>query len=102
MMTEIKLKMDTGVEFNFDALKVDKKTELKQMEEQIIAVGNMSSQLHKDMSDLRKTGSEEQDISSATTTRVIVFGVISVGIIISSAVVQILYLRRFFREKKIM
>ncbi len=98
----MKVRLDQGVEAVFDADHNENEEGVKAAEAQIEMVKNFSMQLHKEMSDLRKTGSEEQAVSSATTTKVIVFGVVSVGIIVGSAVIQILYLRRFFREKKIM
>ena len=102
IMIEVKLKLDTGVETVFDKPKNESATEMRIIEEEIGIVGNLSAQLHQEMSDLRRTESEAQVVSSSTTSKVIVFGVISIGVIIASAITQILYLRRFFREKKIM
>ena len=102
ILIEVKLKLDMGVETVFDKPKNESATEMRIIEEEIQIISNLSAQLHQEMSDLRRTESEEQVVSSSTTTKVIVFGVVSVGVIIGSAITQILYLRRFFREKKIM
>jgi len=77
-------------------------SEIKAMERQTFKLKDLSAYLHKEMADLRKTSNDEQIISNATTTRVIIFGVLSVLIILGSAFIQIVYLRSFFRQKKIM
>ena len=102
MLIEVKIKLDYGVEAVFELPTNESAGAFAAVEEEISIIGNLSTQLHKEMGDLRKTGHEEHVISSATTTKVIVFGVVSVGVIVASAIIQILYLRRFFREKKIM
>ncbi len=103
-MVEVRFKLEQGIEAAFDAanLRESENDGLKVLDEQIMMVQNLSVDLHKEMSDLRQTSNKEQSISSSTTTKVVLFGVLSVGIIAVSAVVQILYLRRFFRDKKIM
>lgn len=97
----MRVRLDSGVEAS-----AEEKTEgidtMEYIEDEVDLIANISSQLHDEMSGLRKTGGEEHAVSAATTTRVIVFGVISVAIIIVSAFIQIWYLRGFFRERKIM
>eukprot|EP00831_Metopus_contortus_P024695 TRINITY_DN21488_c0_g1_i1.p2 TRINITY_DN21488_c0_g1~~TRINITY_DN21488_c0_g1_i1.p2 ORF type:complete len:108 (+),score=23.20 TRINITY_DN21488_c0_g1_i1:46-369(+) len=75
--------------------------EIKDIENQIWKLNELSVQVHEEMSALRLSGSDQQVISTATMTKVIGFGIVSLAIIIGSAIIQILYLRRFFRQKKI-
>ena len=75
---------------------------LEYIEDEVALIANISSNLHDEMGGLRKAGGEEYAVRTATTTRVIVFGIISVAIIIVSGFIQIWYLRGFFRDRKIM
>ena len=102
MFVDIRFKMEMGVEAKHEDVAPNTADEFKAVDTQITKITELSNQLHKEMSDLRMTGNDEQVVSSATTTKVIVFGIASVGIIIVSAIIQILFLRRFFRQKKIM
>ena len=85
-----------------DTQEINNENTLDYVTTEVDLIANVSSQLHDEMNDLRRTGGEEHAVSSATTTRVIIFGAISVGIIIFSAIIQIWYLKGFFRERKIM
>ena len=62
---------------------------------------NLTIQLQNEMNDLRRTGFEQHNVNRSTTKNVILFGILSVAIIIASAVIQIWYLKRFFKQKKI-
>ena len=42
-----------------------------------------------------------QDVNDTTNTRVIVFGVLSLLVFMMAGIAQMLYLKRFFRMKKI-
>ncbi len=100
---EIKFELAMGVESAGNKKGTEKASgeELRGVERQIAKLNDMSKELGREMGDLRKTSNDEQAVSSSTTVRVIVFGVLSIGIIVGAGVVQILYLRRFFRMKKI-
>eukprot|EP00826_Nyctotherus_ovalis_P024858 TRINITY_DN19187_c0_g1_i2.p1 TRINITY_DN19187_c0_g1~~TRINITY_DN19187_c0_g1_i2.p1 ORF type:complete len:209 (+),score=35.76 TRINITY_DN19187_c0_g1_i2:30-629(+) len=95
---ELKLKLNSAVDFIID--KNELNGNLTRIEHDIYMTLNYSQQVNKLMTDLRKHATEDNAIGSATTKRVIVFGIISISVIIVSAVVQIFYLRMFFKERK--
>ena len=101
---EFKLKLGTGVELTIDTNDHNKERlndKLKAFERTTEILKNHTTNLMIEMQTLRKSGNEQGSLNRATTKNVIIFGGISVIIIIVSAVVQICYLKRFFRQKKI-
>ena len=96
---EIKLKLEIGIELLIEMPKTG--NEIKSIEDTTIRAKNLTLQLQNEMSGLRKTGFEQHNVNKSTTRNVVIFGVLSVAIIIGSALTQIWYLKRFFRQKKI-
>ena len=96
---ELKLKLNSAVGLIID--KEEHSANLTHIENDIFILLNYSRQVNKYMADLRVIATEDNDMYSKTTKKVIIFGLISISIIIVSGIVQVLYLRHFFREKKI-
>ena len=96
----MKISIDRGIDAIIDNEEINRN--ITQLDNQTSIIWKYAQQVNKYMADLRQVATEDNDMGSSTITKVFIFGIISISVIIISAVVQILYLKRFFREKKIM
>ena len=98
---ELHIKLESGVGNAVETEKPKADNKLKVVEHIASVSKNLTIQLQNEMNDLRRTGFEQHNVNRSTTKNVILFGILSVAIIIASAVIQIWYLKRFFKQKKI-
>lgn len=105
-ISELKFKMQQGVESAETETKTPaeppKKDDLKPVEDLLKIALDLTSQIHKNMNDLRMSGSEQQLLTESISTTVIMLGFLSVGIVLLSVAVQLWYLKAFFKQKKIL
>ena len=64
-------------------------------------VERLTSQLHHELNFLRQKEEDMRDANEATSTKIVVFGIITLVILIFSSFMQVNYLKKFFKAKKI-
>ncbi len=103
---EIRLRLDEGVqalEQTKDPLEgVSTKDDLLPVEQSLNRTEELTQQIHRDMNDMRRTGSEQQLLGESISTTVVLLGCLSVGIVVGSAALQVWYLKSFFKQRKLL
>eukprot|EP01104_Vermistella_antarctica_P002560 TRINITY_DN12798_c0_g1_i1.p1 TRINITY_DN12798_c0_g1~~TRINITY_DN12798_c0_g1_i1.p1 ORF type:complete len:215 (-),score=62.35 TRINITY_DN12798_c0_g1_i1:76-720(-) len=89
-----------GVEAK-DYSEVAKQEDLKPLEIELIRIEDSLDALNHEMMRFRNRGEVMQNTNSSTNARVLWFSVISTLILLSLGVWQIFYLKRYFRQKKL-
>jgi len=74
---------------------------ITEISREINKLEQMTSQISSNLNDLRKTGSEQELASESKSGFIILFAMISIGVTIGSIMIQINYLKAFFKQKKI-
>ncbi|KAM4625446.1 transmembrane emp24 domain-containing protein 10-like [Polymixia lowei] len=96
----VKLEMKHGVEAkNYEEIaKVEK---LKPLEVELRRLEDLSESIVNDFAYMKKREEEMRDTNESTNTRVLYFSVFSMCCLIALATWQVLYLRQFFKAKKL-
>ncbi|GAB6019464.1 Transmembrane emp24 domain-containing protein 10 [Chamberlinius hualienensis] len=97
---EITLNMKRGVEAkSYDAIAESAK--LKPLEVELRRLEDLSDSIVKDFAFMRQREEEMRDTNESTNTRVLYFSIFSMCCLMGLATWQVLYLRRFFKAKKL-
>jgi len=97
---EITLNMKHGVEAkNYDVIAESAK--LKPLEVELRRLEDLSDSIVKDFAYMRQREEEMRDTNESTNSRVLYFSVFSMLCLLGLATWQVLYLRRFFKAKKL-
>ncbi|XP_012275606.1 transmembrane emp24 domain-containing protein bai isoform X2 [Orussus abietinus] len=74
---------------------------LKPIEVELKRLEDLSEAIVQDFVRMRKNEEDMRDTNEATNTRVLYFSILSMGCLLGLATWQVIYLRRFFRAKKL-
>ncbi|CAG9765689.1 unnamed protein product [Ceutorhynchus assimilis] len=74
---------------------------LKPMERELKRLEDLSNSIVQDFAFMRKREEEMRDTNESTNNRVLYFSIFSIFILLGLAVWQVLYLRRYFKAKKL-
>ncbi|XP_026273626.1 transmembrane emp24 domain-containing protein bai [Frankliniella occidentalis] len=97
---EVSLVTKHGIEAkSYEAL--GEAAKLKPMEVELKRLEDMSESIVQDFSLMRKREEEMRDTNESTNSRVLYFSVFSMCCLLGLATWQVLYLRRFFKAKKL-
>jgi len=97
---EISIKTKHGVEAkSYEAL--GEAAKLKPMEIELRRLEDLSDSIVKDFAYMQKREEEMRNTNESTNSRVLIFSVISLSCLIALATLQLLYLRNFFKAKKL-
>jgi len=97
---EVYIDLKHGVEAkNYDEIAAVGK--LKPMELELTKLEDLSASIVQDFEHMRKREEEMRDTNESTNTRVFYLGIFSIGCLLGLATWQVLYLRRFFKTKKL-
>lgn len=99
--TLIRLEWKTGAAAT-DWDVVAKKDHLSLMQTEALRLEALIKQIHEEMMTLRTLEEKMRDLNESTNARVARFSIGSLVICVGLAVWQMLYLRRFFRKKKVL
>jgi len=97
---EITLHVKRGVEAKNYEL-IGEAAKLKPMEVELKRLEDLSTSIVQDFVLMRKREVEMRDTNESTNTRVLYFSIFSMCCLLSLATWQVLYLRRFFKAKKL-
>ena len=75
--------------------------QLKPLEAQLRRLEDLSNEIVQDFAYMRKREEEMRDTNESTNSRVLYFSVFSMVCLLSLAVWQLFYLRRYFKAKKL-
>lgn len=97
---EVSLVTKRGIEAkSYEAL--GEAAKLKPMEVELKRLEDLSDAIVKDFSLMRKREEEMRDTNESTNSRVLYFSIFSMCCLLGLATWQVLYLRRFFKAKKL-
>nr|CAI5859987.1 unnamed protein product [Callosobruchus analis] len=97
---EVKLITKHGVETkNYDAY--GEAAQLKPIEKELKRLEDLSSAIVQDFSIMRRREEEMRDTNESTNSRVLYFSVFSMCCLLGLATWQVLYLRQYFKAKKL-
>lgn len=97
---EVFLSMKRGVEAkSYEELAQASK--LKPLEVELKKLEDLSDSIVNDFAYMRQREEEMRDTNESTNSRVLYFSIFSMGCLLSLATWQVLYLRRFFKSKKL-
>ncbi|CAH1957123.1 unnamed protein product [Acanthoscelides obtectus] len=97
---EVKLVTKHGIETkNYDAY--GEAAHLKPIEKELKRLEDLSSAIVQDFSIMRKREEEMRDTNESTNSRVLYFSVFSMCCLLGLATWQVLYLRQYFKAKKL-
>ena len=100
---EIRFKLQQGVEEEFPDQKANSdKNSIGPLEASLNTTVRMASEVQKKIDDLQKSGTDQEMLNDSISTTVILLGILSLGIVIVSALLQVSYLKKFFRQKKLL
>ncbi|XP_076313942.1 transmembrane emp24 domain-containing protein bai-like [Tachypleus tridentatus] len=100
MMREATLTLKHGVEAkSYDGL--EEVGKLKPLEIELQKLEDMSEAIVKDFAYMRQREEEMRDTNESTNTRVLYFSIFSMCCLLALTTWQVLYLRRFFKAKKL-
>ena len=100
---EIRFKLQQGVEEIYPDQKIDyNKNNYGPLEASLNTTVRMATEVQRKIDDLQKSGTDQETLNNSISTTVIVLGVLSVGIVIASALLQISYLKKFFKQRKLL
>ena len=75
--------------------------QLKPLEAQLRRLEDLSNEIVQDFAYMRKREEEMRDTNESTNSRVLYFSIFSMVCLLSLAVWQLFYLRRYFKAKKL-
>ncbi|XP_019865210.1 transmembrane emp24 domain-containing protein bai [Aethina tumida] len=97
---EVSLVTKHGVETkNYDTY--GEAAQLKPIEKELKRLEDLSSAIVQDFAFMRKREEEMRDTNESTNTRVLYFSILSMLCLLGLATWQVLYLRRYFKAKKL-
>jgi hypothetical protein len=97
---EVTIKIKHGVETkDYDALA--KANKLKPLEVELSRLEDLSSAIVSDFAYMKQREEEMRDTNESTNNKVLYFSIFSMGCLMSLAIWQVLYLRRYFKAKKL-
>ncbi|VEN61247.1 unnamed protein product [Callosobruchus maculatus] len=97
---EVKLVTKHGIETkNYDAY--GEAAQLKPIEKELKRLEDLSSAIVQDFSIMRRREEEMRDTNESTNSRVLYFSVFSMCCLLGLATWQVLYLRQYFKAKKL-
>ncbi|EFJ44742.1 hypothetical protein VOLCADRAFT_82736 [Volvox carteri f. nagariensis] len=99
--TKLKLDWRTGVAAT-DWNAIAKKEHLDALTVELRKLEDNIREVYNEMLQLQQREQEMRNISEETNTRVAWFSIASLGVCVASALVQLWYLRRFFKRKKLL
>ncbi|XP_065168849.1 transmembrane emp24 domain-containing protein bai [Atheta coriaria] len=100
MSHEVSLNTKHGVEAkNYEG--IGEAAKLKPIEVELRRLEDLSNDIVQDFSIMRKREEEMRDTNESTNTRVLYFSVFSMFCLLGLATWQVLYLRRYFKAKKL-
>jgi len=97
---EATFKLKTGVQAK-DYSSVAKKDDLKPIELEMLKLEDLLEEINNDMKYLRNREHVMRDTNESTNTRVLWLSITSLLVLLGLGIFQILYLKRYFRQKKI-
>lgn len=96
---EVNLDVRLGVEAKqYDSSSTDK---LQKLEADLTKLEDLTNSIIEDFAHLKRRESEMQDTNASTSNRIFVQTVISIIVVLGLAGVQVMYLRQFFRSRKL-
>ena len=97
---EVSIKIKHGVETkDYDALA--KTNKLKPLEVELSRLEDLSAAIVSDFAYMKQREEEMRDTNESTNNKVLYFSIFSMGCLMSLAIWQVLYLRRYFKAKKL-
>lgn len=97
---EVSLNVKTGVEAkNYDGY--NEAAKLKPMEIELKRLEDLSESIVQDFADMKRREEELRDTNESTTNRVFYLSIFSIFIILALPTWQLLYLRKYFKSKKL-
>lgn len=97
---EVTLKMKHGIETkDYDALA--KANKLKPLEVELSRLEDLSAAIVSDFAYMKQREEEMRDTNESTNNKVLYFSIFSMACLMSLAIWQVLYLRRYFKAKKL-
>ena len=97
---EVSLKMKHGIETkDYDALA--KANKLKPLEVELNRLEDLSAAIVSDFAYMKQREEEMRDTNESTNNKVLYFSIFSMCCLMSLAIWQVLYLRRYFKAKKL-
>ena len=97
---EVSIKIKHGVETkDYDALA--KANKLKPLEVELSRLEDLSAAIVSDFAYMKQREEEMRDTNESTNNKVLYFSIFSMGCLMSLAIWQVLYLRRYFKAKKL-
>lgn len=98
--SSISLEWKTGISAK-DWDSVAKKEKIEGVELELRKLDGAVQAIHENLLYLKNREAEMREVSEATNGRVAWFSIMSIGVCVSVSVLQLLYLRRYFRKKKL-
>jgi hypothetical protein len=98
----VTFEMDYSTEFDTSTAVLIKEKHLKPIEAELMSLEGIMDDLVNEMEHLKQREAEMRDTNESTNSRVQVFSLVSIFVLISSGVWQVWYLRKFFEAKKIL
>ena len=97
---EVTFQIKHGVETkDYDALA--KANKLKPLEVELSRLEDLSAAIVSDFAYMKQREEEMRDTNESTNNKVLYFSIFSMGCLMSLAIWQVLYLRRYFKAKKL-
>ncbi|UJR37655.1 hypothetical protein I4U23_030352 [Adineta vaga] len=97
---EVTIKIKHGVETkDYDALA--KANKLKPLEVELSRLEDLSTAIVSDFAYMKEREEEMRSTNESTNNKVLYFSIFSMGCLMSLAIWQVLYLRRYFKAKKL-
>jgi hypothetical protein len=97
---EVSIKIKHGIETkDYDALA--KANKLKPLEVELNRLEDLSSAIVSDFAYMKQREEEMRDTNESTNNKVLYFSIFSMCCLMSLAIWQVLYLRRYFKAKKL-
>lgn len=97
---EVSIQIKHGIETkDYDALA--KTNKLKPLEVELSRLEDLSAAIVSDFAYMKQREEEMRDTNESTNNKVLYFSIFSMGCLMSLAIWQVLYLRRYFKAKKL-
>eukprot|EP00826_Nyctotherus_ovalis_P019327 TRINITY_DN1593_c0_g2_i1.p2 TRINITY_DN1593_c0_g2~~TRINITY_DN1593_c0_g2_i1.p2 ORF type:complete len:105 (+),score=30.42 TRINITY_DN1593_c0_g2_i1:477-791(+) len=104
MVKEIRFKLQQGVEEVYpDANQsLTQGNDFLPLEVSLNKTMRVATEVQKKVDELRKSGADQEVLNESIGTTIVLIGVLSVGIVVASGLLQVFYLKSFFRRRKIL
>ena len=104
MVKEIRFKLQQGVEEVYPEVNQTEGigNDFKPLEASLNKTTKVAIEVQRKVDDLRKSGTDQEVLNQSIGKTIILLGGLSIAIVIASALLQVFYLKSFFKRKKIL